>query len=267
MARIVGTTPGHPFLWVPQMVTAARDPSTMAVGLSIASLVVALIAAASAASSAASSKASAKAADRSAAEARRFRLDELGPQVSLGPPRGMRGRWHTPPGIGPGDLVHPPGLAVPGTEYSYPGNGEVRVLMGVWLPFRNEGSRTATLNIDGYRVDRCDDLTNVEAVLSPPAASPSPMIRGGTVSLAPGEAGGVIIRVGPTVAKWRERGDQPEQVTITASASPEGARQHWVLELNAKLLQQKRGDESHYTVLAHSPPTVPFTELPRTYPD
>lgn len=90
-------------------------------------------------------------ADKSVREARQARLDVLGPQVSVGPVVALRERWHYGQYTQPGDLVHPPGVAAPGTEYSVPMNGSVRVMLGVWIPIGSEGDRSVTVQVSAFR--------------------------------------------------------------------------------------------------------------------
>jgi hypothetical protein len=252
---------------VRSVVTWASYLLAMVDWLGIASLGISGIAVGLSGWGAKSAKDSALSADKSAVEARRSRLDVLGPQVSVGPVVALRERWHYGQYTHPGDLVHPPAVAAPGTEYPVPLNGSVRVMLGVWIPIRNEGDRSVTVQVTAFRVDRCDSEADIERVLSPPAETPSPLVRNAELHLEPRSKMGVIARDGPTVDEWRQMGsDRPVQVSLTATAAPEGPSQHWNVVIAAPLLQPKFGEEGRFLVRAHELPQVLCTQLPRTYP-
>jgi hypothetical protein len=162
--------------------------------------------------------------------------------------------------------MYPPGVAPVDRRFVRPANLEVRILVGVHLSIVNESSRTSKVEIEAFRVDRCDDFAEVEAALAPPAESPTQAIPNGRITLNPGDRIGVIVRQGPTLGEWLERGEQPHIVNVHAQHSPDGARQNWRLEMTAQVLDTVWGNDAEFRVVPHTPPDIVLTELPRTYP-
>jgi hypothetical protein len=228
------------------------------------------------------SLASARSSARSADEAAHSRADQLGPQVAVGDAKPLRERWNFRPRGLPDNFVgQPPGLAPVDRRFIRPANLDVRVLVGAYVSITNEGSKTAIVTVDTFRADRCDDFAAVESVLSPTAELPSTALKNGQLSLAPGQRAGIIVRQGPSLAEWIENhpishvprlGEvieiHPDRhvVDITAQSSPDGATQHWRLEMVADVLADVFGNAAEYRVVPHVPPGLFLSELPRTYP-
>jgi hypothetical protein len=159
----------------------------------------------------------------------------------------------------------PPSEALPDTYLDVPGDNDIRLLLG----FQNEGGRTCRLTVSGaFRVDRADDGTGeaLEAVLKPRAQMPDTRLADGTIALEPGQTGGMIVRLGPTVAEWIANGDRPYSATVSAAVGPVGARQEWALSLKADLLSGVQHNASQYRVLPHVLPELTVDERPRVYP-
>ncbi len=228
--------------------------------LGIAALVVSVVAVVWA-------RSSAQSAERSADEAAKTRSDALGPDVTVGTERALRERWNVLPfGLPNSHLGYPPGVAAPERQFIRPADLDVRVLVGAHLTMVNEGARTVTVKIGAFRVDRCDDFEQREEVLAPPAERPSPALDGGRLVLEPRQRAGVIVRVGPTVSEWIANHDRPYVAEIEAQTSPDGAVQHWSLELSAEVLWPVHGNDAAFRVVPHRPPELRLVELPRTYP-
>ncbi|HZT66508.1 MAG TPA: hypothetical protein VFA11_12030 [Acidimicrobiales bacterium] len=205
---------------------------------------------------------------RSADSAHRAQADALGPSVTVLEPKPLRERWnYSPQGLPDSHLGYPPGEALVDKRFTRPMHNDVRILLGAHTLFVNEGSGTATILIQAFRVDRCDNIEDASAVLLPRAELPSPRIADGQLVLAPGERAGVVVRQGPTLAEWLQQGgDVPYVVGISAVASPDGSSQHWRLDLVAETLGAVYGNDAEFRVLAHVLPEVRLTPLPRTYP-
>jgi hypothetical protein len=76
-------------------------------------------------------------------------------------------------------------------------------------------------------------------VLAPPAIAESSYIVGDRcVQVEPHGKVKLIVRHGPTLGEWVERGDEAQIVSISASSSPDGPTQAWRLSLVGSLLQQ-----------------------------
>jgi hypothetical protein len=147
---------------------------------------------------ASASEHSAIASAHAAGEARRMRQDALGPSVVID--KVTRGERWMSGWNGPADS--PPGIASPGTELTTSAQDHVPLLIGAHIAVRNEGTRTARVQFEGHRVDRAgltDDSPETVEALEPPSTKPSPRVGGGTITLQPGEASGVIMRVGVTL--------------------------------------------------------------------
>ena len=210
---------------------------------------------------------SAQSAKRSADEAFRTRSDALGPAVAIVEERALRERWNfSHQGMPGSPVMYPPGVASVDKRFIRPANLDVRVLVGAHFSIVNESARTAKVQIDAFRVDRCDDFAEAEIVLAPPAESPTPAVADGRITLQPGERVGVIVRQGPTLGEWLERGDQPHVVNVHAQHSPDGACQNWRLEMTGQVLDTVWGNDAEFRVVPHTPPDIVLTELPRTYP-
>jgi hypothetical protein len=210
---------------------------------------------------------SAASARRSADEAFRARADALGPAVAVVEETPLRERWNfSPQGLPGSPVMYPPGVASVDKRFIKPANLGVRILVAAHMVIINEGARTAKVEIDAFRVDRCDDVADIAEVLAPPAESPTPAIHEGRITLKPQERIGVIVRQGPTLGEWLDNGDQPHVVNVRAQHSPDGASQNWRLEMTAQVLDTVWANDSEYRVVPHLPPDLVLTELPRTYP-
>ena len=188
-------------------------------------------------------------------------LRQRGPHVA----GGRQGNF-SPQGLPGNSVGWPPGVAQVDTRFVRPRQLDVRVLVGAHLSITNEGAKTAIVTVDAFRADRCDDFEAVESVLSPPAELPSATLKNSQVSLAPRQRAGIIVRQGPSLAEWIESHPDRYVVEITAQTSPDGATQHWRLELVACVLAEVDGNAAEYRVVPHVPPRVSLSELPRTYP-
>lgn len=222
---------------------------------------IAAVAAATGLGSLFSARRSASTAREAAEEARHARQDALGPDVSLFQVGALDGRWN----VGPGSKL-PPGLAEPGRTYTSPGKDEVRLLLGAVLNLRNEGTRTATVTVEAFRVEPADTDADLAERLSPPANKPDTRFPDGAFNLAPGLTIRVLVRTGPTLAEWIEHGDQPVKINVTAAVSKEGARQSWTVTLTTRLLAPQPHSRSEYRLLAHVMPDVARHDEPRCYP-
>jgi hypothetical protein len=233
--------------------------------MALAAFLVALLALVVAGWSAFSARRSANAAELSAENAFMSRSDQLAPSVRI-EPQPIRERFMVDDRF----PRQPPGVTAPRqTEFILPSQENVRNLLGAYLDIRNEGSATATVTFDAFRVDRCSSFDEVEeiAVKPRPAELPNTDIDSKRLSLRPGSNAGVIVRAGPTVGEWAALGhDTPVVMRITGEASPDGARQVWLLTLTGALLQPKYGDASHFLTMPHSLPELQLQELPREYP-
>lgn len=210
---------------------------------------------------------SAGSARRSADAAAKSHADELGPAVMVGRERPLRERWnHSPRGLPNSFVGRPPGKAEVDTKFVRPQDLDVRILIGRHLAMKNEGVRSATVWMDAFRVDRCDDVADLEVVLSPPGERAPDALPDGKLTLVPGEQAGVIVRDGPTLGEWLEEGDAPRRIEIHAESSPDGARQNWTLEMSARLLDPVPGNDASFSVVPHQPPIARLTERPRSYP-
>jgi hypothetical protein len=228
--------------------------ATVAIVLSVAALVVSIK--------------SARSARRSADEAFRTRSDALGPAVAIVEERALRERWNFSTQGLPGlPAMYPPGVAPVDRRFIKPANLGVQILVGAYFAIVNEGTRTAKIEIDAFRVDRCDDVSDIGFTLEVPAESPSRLIPDGRISLKPNERVGVVVRQGPTIGEWLQHGDQPHIVNVRAQCSPDGARQNWKVVLTAQIIDTVWGNDSEFRVVPHTPPGIAATELPRTYPD
>ncbi len=221
-----------------------------------------------------SSKRSANAAEQSVIGAAKSRSDYLGPEIHIEPPRALRARWILSPYVASLALAGPPAEVKPGHSLAYPGDAEQRILLGVFVNFRNEGHRTASVTIACQRSEFCGDFDEYEEVTSPKLDeartidSFDPLIKDNTFTIGPGESQGVIVRDGTSLRQWIDQGgDQEVNVDIVAFTSPDGARQKWRLILQAPILQRNRFSDSVYTVGAWVLPEVSLSELPREYPE
>jgi len=210
---------------------------------------------------------SASSARHSAAAAEESNANNLGPAITVHVSQELRERWNfAPQGIPDSHVGYPPGVCPVDRTWVVPSNAGVWMLVGVHVLIANEGQRTTSIAIDGFRVDRCDTVDEIPNVLAPPSDIPSPALPQGRISLAPGGCVGAIIRQGVTVGQWFESGNRIPEVTITASVSADGSEQHWKLEMVADLLQPEYGNDSGCRAVPHRPPEVTITELQRTYP-
>jgi hypothetical protein len=230
-------------------------------------LVIAIVALVLSAAAVVVSIRSAASARRSADEAFRTRADALGPAVAVVEERPLRERWNfSPQGLPGSPVMYPPGVAPVDRRFIKPADLGVRILVGAHMVIVNESARTAKVEIDAFRVDRCDAVADIAEALAPPAESPTLAIPEGRITLKPQERIGVIVRQGPMLAEWLEHGDEPQIVNVRAQHSPDGAQQAWKLEMTAQVLDTVWGNDSEYRVVPHMPPDLVLTELPRTYP-
>lgn len=200
----------------------------------------------------------------SAVEARKARLDALGPSVTIATPEPARERWQV---LAVGDSARwPPGLVTPGTSYDSPGSVAVKLLIGSRLVLTNEGAITAHVTIDAYRADMAEGVDWLEDVLHPSGPpAPDTLIAGGGFDLEPKRSIGVFVRSGPTVGEWIRDGDQPVKVRIEASASPEGARLVWELTMRTQLLTRVPENASRFELRSHQMIKSTLTRRPREY--
>jgi hypothetical protein len=214
------------------------------------------------------SRSSSRSAARSAVAAEHAQADTLGTDVWIDPPAALDGRWLVPDVPAYEPYRRPPPPMAPGQVLVMGAQRDVRLLMGALLTVRNEGTRTVEVSIDAFRVDRFNVTVGLAEVLAPASIAESAYIvaerrvrlepRGGWVKL--------IVRHGPTLGEWVERGDEAQVVGISASASPDGPTQRWSLSLSGALVQPVYGDDSHYVALPHTLPAVTLEHLPRRYP-
>lgn len=203
---------------------------------------------------------------RSAVAAEHAQADKLGTDVRIDEPRPLTERWLVPDDE---SMHHPPAKTTVGEAFVMPGQRDIRLLMGVSMTVRNEGTRSVEVSIGAFRVDRCDENYGVEHVLSPPLnLEGSFIVAAGRLQLLPGASTELVVRQGPTLGEWVTQADQSQSplVEIAASASPDGPTQLWRLNLSGSLLEQIPGDDSHYRALSHTPPTARLEHLPRRYP-
>lgn len=233
--------------------------------MSIAAIVISVLGAVIAGWAAWSAHKSALSADRSADEANKLRLDQLGPNIFIEDPEPLRERWQ----VGPAGDRHPPGLTQPGiTAYDTPGGDDIRVLVGAILTVRNQGVASARISMAGaYRLDDPLALDTAELDrLSQIGQIPDTRLPPDGITLGPGDSMRVVVRTGPTVREWAHNGDLPYRVLVRAETSPDAAAQEWELILTAPLLNRNISNASRFDVLPHILIGADLEPRPRRYP-
>jgi hypothetical protein len=140
---------------------------------------------------------SAASAARSAEEARRIRLDNLGPQVFIEDPEPLRERWNVSP-TGGADH-YPPGVAMPGTSFESPGNDALRLLTGANLTIKNQRNLSVRLSMTGaYRLDRPQvlDTEEIQRFVQDGQHVPETRLPDTGITVGPGDALRVLARTG-----------------------------------------------------------------------
>jgi hypothetical protein len=208
---------------------------------------------------------SAKAAVDAASEARRARLDNLGPSVHAELMKPLRGLWRAAP-VGHPASNFPPGELTAGQEFHSPGDDAVRFLMAAEVMIRNEGTRTASVAFKGVcRVDNV--ITEIlESDASPHAQIPDRQIAPEGVAIAPGKGLRLVVRTGPTLAEWKANGDRRYRVDIVATTTPDAAYATWTLTLGRPVFKPTHYSASTYVAVTSLPPEANLLGFGMQYP-
>lgn len=229
--------------------------------MATAALIVAIVAALLAAWSAWSAHRSAVSASASVDEARRARLDHLGPSVSIVGAIGRHERWVEQPSPGRTPAVTPPGV-----EYVLPRQDDELLLIGAEVLIVNDGPTSATVHIVG-RAEFEEAVGGFGSHFDPGQNAPLPQdLGGGRYVLRAGAKALLLIRDGKRVRSWTDSSEDVVRVQLTASTQHSDVEDEWSIELQGPVLEPVHGDASRWRIAAHTPVRASVVPLGRRYP-
>lgn len=200
----------------------------------------------------------------------RARQDADAPAVAVVPVGKLTDRWAGSP-VGEPNWLHP------GFGYTLPREGADYLLIGVQLELRNEGTRSAVIEVSplwsgwsgGCRWE--DDLpsdihlNDLPDLIDGTAEEPPSVehMADGRVLLPPGGTQRLQIRLGRTVAEWAHDASALEAHLHVSDSYDPSATDSWSISFGCTPLKQDESDMGKWLVT--SEPTVVELRRRRTY--